>query len=133
MVMKEVSGIGKGIFNLCKAYLQWANQVGENHKVPEKLLNEMIRKGQFKSVEDGERATKITIKLVLFSAPVIFLLILTLSIIPKSANQSVAVKTTESSTLLSLSNLLKVHAPEEYRLKSERYFETNHKSRKRRK
>ncbi|UBF27009.1 hypothetical protein K9N68_03240 [Kovacikia minuta CCNUW1] len=96
--MKQIAGIGKGILNLGRAYWHWANQIADNHSVSLLRLNEMVRKGQFKTLEDAERATRRTIRVALFIFPIVFLAILIWSAIPKSTNHLVVVQTTPISS-----------------------------------
>lgn len=105
-MIKQVAGIGKGHLNLCKAYWNWVGEVADNHKIPENRLNKMIGNGKFKTPEDAERATKRTIKSVLAAVPIVFMVILVSSIMPKleSGNQSAVVQPTDTSNQAEQSN-----------------------------
>lgn len=91
--MNQITKVGRGTLNFCRAYWNWVNQVADSHKIPEKTLNEMIRKGHFKNEEDGKRSTKRIIKATLVAAPVIALSLSIWTILPKSTSESSVVQT----------------------------------------
>lgn len=98
--MNQITKVGRGTLNFCRAYWNWVNQVADNHKIPEKNLNEMIRKGGFKNEEDAKRAISQTIKTTLVAAPFIALLFFVWNLLPKSESNLRVVQTTSSTVSL---------------------------------
>ncbi|MCC5660220.1 SH3 domain-containing protein [Nostoc sp. XA010] len=96
--MNQLSGIGEGIFKLCKTYWLWVNQIVDNHTVSKNKLNEMVRKGRFKTLEEAERSAKHKIKVALITAPVILLVVMIFGLLPKSENKSAVVQNIKDST-----------------------------------
>jgi uncharacterized protein YgiM (DUF1202 family) len=87
-VVNQISNVGKGILGSGRAYWLWSGNLVDSLKIPEKTLNGMVEKNQFKSTEDAERSVKSTLRIVLTSIPVILIVSLISSLSRGAETQS---------------------------------------------